>query len=112
MRQKIKQNYRVRLILDNLPVTTYDLEEHPDSVRPGFMVGVVLPDGRVTVNNHLMFKVLVHKTNGEYTRTAEELAEVEAAAAVEVSRGGSPPLASLSACCCVGSLSFAACRAV
>ena len=28
---KVKQQYRVRLILDNLPITTYDLELDPES---------------------------------------------------------------------------------
>lgn len=28
---RIKQQYRVRLILDNLPITTYDLELDPES---------------------------------------------------------------------------------
>lgn len=35
MSQKIEDQYRVRLILDNLPITTYDLERGPESVRPG-----------------------------------------------------------------------------
>lgn len=35
---KIDQHYRVRLILDNLPITTYDLEDLPESIRPGFQV--------------------------------------------------------------------------
>ncbi len=46
----------MRLILDNLPITTYDLELDPESVRPGFEVGYEL-DGKFFVNNHLMFKV-------------------------------------------------------
>ena len=36
LREKIDQHYRVRLILDNLPITTYDLEDAPESIRPGF----------------------------------------------------------------------------
>ena len=31
LKDKIKQQYRVRLILDNLPITTYDLELDPES---------------------------------------------------------------------------------
>ncbi len=38
LREKIDQHYRVRLILDNLPITTYDLEDEPESIRPGFQV--------------------------------------------------------------------------
>jgi len=58
------------------------------SVRPGFEVGYQIDD-KYYVNNHLMFKVLVHETNGQYTmsRTQGE-AELEAAAAVEVRPGG------------------------
>jgi hypothetical protein len=31
LQDKIRQQYRVRLILDNLPITTYDLEKDPES---------------------------------------------------------------------------------
>ena len=31
LQDKIRQQYRVRLILDNLPITTYDLEQDPES---------------------------------------------------------------------------------
>ncbi len=84
LNEKIDQKYRVRLILDNLPVTTYDLEENPESVRPGYEVGYE-KDGKRYVNNHLMFKILVHQTNGQYTKARENMAEIEAAAIVEVS---------------------------
>ena len=40
------------------------------------------------VNNHLMFKILVHETNGQYTRSKQSSAELEAASAVEVGRVG------------------------
>lgn len=83
LNEKIDQQYRVRLILDNLPVTTYDLEENPESVRPGFELGYE-KDGKRFINNHLMFKILVHQTNGQYTRAKENMAEIEAAAIVEV----------------------------
>lgn len=83
LNEKIDQKYRVRLILDNLPVTTYDLEENPESVRPGYELGYE-KDDKHYVNNHLMFKILVHQTNGQYTRAKENMAEIEAAAIVEV----------------------------
>lgn len=83
LNEKIDQQYRVRLILDNLPVTTYDLEENPESVRPGYELGYER-DGKRFINNHLMFKILVHQTNGQYTRAKENMAEIEAAAIVEV----------------------------
>jgi hypothetical protein len=38
VKSKIETRYRVRLILDNLPITTYDLERGPESVRPGVWV--------------------------------------------------------------------------
>lgn len=86
LQEKIKQQYRARLILDNLPITMYDLDPEtgpkPESVMPGFEVGYEL-NKKFYVNNHLMFKVLVHETHGEYTRTAAEEAEIEAASAVE-----------------------------
>ena len=71
------------MILDNLPVTTYDLAENPDSIRPGFEVGYE-QDGKYYVNNHLMYSILLHKTNGQYTRAQKDFAEIEAAAVVEV----------------------------
>ena len=83
LREKIDQHYRVRLILDNLPITTYDLEENPESIRPGYEIGFSV-DGKYYLNNHLMFKILVHKTNGQYSKAREEMAELEAAAVVEV----------------------------
>lgn len=82
LKDKIKKQYRVRLILDNLPITTYDLEQDPESVRPGYEVGYKAGD-RYYVNNHLMFKVLVHETNGQYSRFMQNQAELEAAAAAE-----------------------------
>ena len=82
LKEKIKEEYRVRMILDNLPITTYDLEKQPDSVRPGFEVGYKIKD-KYYVNNHLMFKVLVHESNGQYARLRQREAELEAAAAAE-----------------------------
>ncbi|GAB4818902.1 hypothetical protein N2152v2_005948 [Parachlorella kessleri] len=82
LKTKIEDQYRVRLILDNLPITTYDLELDPESVRPGFEVGYKMND-KYYVNNHLMFKVLVHETYGQYTRSAQSKAELDAAAAAE-----------------------------
>ena len=82
LKEKIKEEYRVRMILDNLPITTYDLEQQPESVRPGFEVGYTVDD-KYYVNNHLMFKVLVHESNGQYARLRQNEAELEAAAAAE-----------------------------
>jgi transmembrane 9 superfamily member 2/4 len=87
LKHKIDQHYRVRLILDNLPITTYDLEQDPESVRPGFELGFSV-DGKHYINNHLMFKILVHKTNGQYMRARQRLEEMEAATAVEVCETG------------------------
>ena len=75
----------MRLILDNLPITTYDLAENPESIRPGYEVGYER-EGKYYLNNHLMFKILVHKTNGQYTRARENMAEIEAAAVIEARR--------------------------
>ncbi|KAH7622077.1 putative Transmembrane 9 superfamily member 11 [Nannochloris sp. 'desiccata'] len=85
LRDKIKNEYRVRLILDNLPITTYALEQDPESVRPGFEVGYRTGPDQYFVNNHLMFKVLVHESNGQYSRLRQGEAELEAAAAAEAS---------------------------
>ncbi|KAL6780112.1 EMP70 [Auxenochlorella protothecoides x Auxenochlorella symbiontica] len=82
LKEKIRDQYRVRLILDNLPITTYDLELDPESVRPGYEVGYKLKD-KYYVNNHLMFKVLVHESDGRYSRVAGD-ASLEAAAASDL----------------------------
>lgn len=83
LQEKIRDGYNVRLILDNLPVTTYDLQRGPESVRPGYELGFVA-DNKYYINNHLIFKILVHPTNGQYTRMKEEMEQLEAAAVVEV----------------------------
>lgn len=73
----------------------------PVAVRPGFEVGYML-DGKYYVNNHLMFKILVHESNGQYTLgKAHSQAELEAAAAVEVRCVAAGRLAGRgqSACC-------------
>ena len=64
------------------------------AVRPGYEVGYKVDD-KYYVNNHLMFKVLVHETNGQYTLSQQSEAELEAAAAVEVRGVG----AWLALCC-------------
>ena len=96
LKEKIRDQYRVRLILDNLPITTYDLELEPESVRPGFEIGYK-KDDKYYVNNHLMFKVLVHESDGRYSRLSKA-SSLEAAASTEVAGGrrllaGSPPAA-------------------
>lgn len=80
--QAIRKKYRVRLILDNLPITMYALEKDPESVLPGYELGFVR-DNKVYVNNHVMFKILVHKSNGQYSKMSMEEAELGAAAAIE-----------------------------
>ena len=67
------------------------------AVRPGFEVGYRIGD-KYFVNNHLMFKILVHETNGQYTINKQAAAELEAAAAVEVRP---PGRASPAAACCL-----------
>lgn len=75
---RISQRYRVRLILDNLPITTFDLEGGEEeaaaderssvAVVPGFELGF-LDQGaeggsnsvEAFVNNHIQMKVLVHR---------------------------------------------------
>lgn len=91
LKERIAQHYRIRLILDNLPVTTYDLADSPESIRPGFEVGYE-QDGKFFVNNHIMFTILLHRTNGQYTRAQKDFAAIEAAAEIEVSNRHKPTL--------------------
>lgn len=41
-------------------------------------------DDKHFINNHLMFKILVYKTNGQYTKARKRYEDLEAAAVVEV----------------------------
>ncbi len=45
LQDRIKQQYRVRLILDNLPITTYDLELDPESGGCGVACGMACAVG-------------------------------------------------------------------
>lgn len=52
-------------------------------VATGFDLGF-WADNRHFINNHLMFKILVYKTNGQYTKARKRYEEMEAASVVEV----------------------------
>jgi transmembrane 9 superfamily protein 2/4 len=74
MRDLIDNQYRVNMVLDNLPVTTQhlgsaDLEFVSQGVDVGFKDG-----DRHYVFNHLVFKVLVHPTHGEYLKARRDSA--------------------------------------
>ncbi|KAG2491788.1 hypothetical protein HYH03_009948 [Edaphochlamys debaryana] len=97
----IDKHYRVNLILDNLPVTVYDLlDEKNEFLRPGFELGYKR-DGKYYVNNHLVFNVLVYMTHGEYKAARETYAKSAALEAVDARRHrmllGSHPIDSDSA---------------
>ncbi|MEW5298849.1 MAG: hypothetical protein WDW38_000420 [Sanguina aurantia] len=67
LQHKIDNHYRVNMVLDNLPVTVYDLlDEDQEFVRPGFELGFKR-DGKYYINNHLVFNILVYLTHGEFT---------------------------------------------
>ncbi|KAI8465394.1 MAG: Endomembrane protein 70-domain-containing protein [Monoraphidium minutum] len=72
VKSKINSKYRVNMILDNLPVTVYDLQNDNEFVRPGFELGYV-DGGKYYIYNHLRFNVLVHPTHGEYLRARQGL---------------------------------------
>jgi len=92
---RISQRYRVRMILDNLAITTFDLEEGGKddenssvAVIPGYELGFLDQgsDGgsnsvQAFVNNHVQMKVLVHRVKarpgflkgvGESSSSSEE----------------------------------------
>ena len=48
----------MRLELEGLPITTYDLQLDPEGVRRGFPLGYAA-GGKHFINNHLMMLVLV-----------------------------------------------------
>eukprot|EP01026_Neomeris_dumetosa_P009367 TRINITY_DN13145_c0_g2_i1.p1 TRINITY_DN13145_c0_g2~~TRINITY_DN13145_c0_g2_i1.p1 ORF type:complete len:529 (-),score=21.65 TRINITY_DN13145_c0_g2_i1:363-1949(-) len=68
------------MILDNMPITTYDLEMSPESVRPGFELGYKEND-KYYIYNHLTFNVLVHPSSGEYMK---DMLEMELMSELEV----------------------------
>eukprot|EP01025_Chloroclados_australasicus_P052878 TRINITY_DN6182_c0_g2_i1.p1 TRINITY_DN6182_c0_g2~~TRINITY_DN6182_c0_g2_i1.p1 ORF type:complete len:676 (+),score=29.99 TRINITY_DN6182_c0_g2_i1:38-2029(+) len=72
LQHKIDNEYRINMILDNMPITTYDLEMNPDSVRPGFDLGYK-EDDKYYIYNHLTFNVLVHPSSGTYVSDMDKL---------------------------------------
>jgi transmembrane 9 superfamily protein 2/4 len=82
LKTKIDDAYRINMILDNLPVTVYDLlDENQEFVRPGFELGYKDEAGKYYMYNHLVFNVLVSLTHGEYTaalKTADTMSNIEA----------------------------------
>lgn len=72
LKQKIDKHYRINMILDNLPVTVYDLlDEDQEFVRPGFELGYK-ENGKYYVYNHLVFNILTYQTHGEYTAAKDK----------------------------------------
>jgi transmembrane 9 superfamily protein 2/4 len=63
-KEKIDDEYRVNMILDNLPVVvprqTREGSQTP-SFEHGYRVGYKLKDDKYYINNHLSFKVLYHE---------------------------------------------------
>ena len=59
------------------------------ALATGFDLGF-WADNRHFINNHLMFKILVYKTNGQYTKARKRYEEMEAASVVEVRRDCRP----------------------
>ncbi|XP_017697036.1 transmembrane 9 superfamily member 7-like [Phoenix dactylifera] len=63
-KEKIDDEYRVNMILDNLPVAVPRQRRDGSQVpshEHGFRVGYKLKDGHYYINNHLSFKVMYHK---------------------------------------------------
>lgn len=73
LKHKIDNHYRVNMILDNLPVTVYDLlDEHQEFLRPGFELGYKDDDGKYYIYNHLVFNILISVSHGEYIAAMEK----------------------------------------
>eukprot|EP00475_Leptophrys_vorax_P002616 TRINITY_DN11474_c0_g3_i2.p1 TRINITY_DN11474_c0_g3~~TRINITY_DN11474_c0_g3_i2.p1 ORF type:complete len:666 (+),score=54.46 TRINITY_DN11474_c0_g3_i2:118-1998(+) len=68
-KMRIDDHYHINLLLDNLPVTLYALEENPGDILTGFPIGY-FSNGQYYIYNHILFKVLVH----EYKETPAGLA--------------------------------------
>jgi len=65
LEDKIASKYRMNMILDNLPVTTYDLTKNVGFILGGFPLGF-RHMGKTYINNHLVFNILVHRTTEVY----------------------------------------------
>jgi len=86
MKTKIDEHYRINMLLDNLPVTVYDLlDTNQQFVRPGFELGFK-KDGKYYINNHLVFNILVYETHGEFTAAKKRYESTLAAEALEARR--------------------------
>ena len=68
---KIAKKYRVNMILDNLPVTTYDLTAKQGFILGGFKLGFRY-QGKTYIHNHLVFNILVHPVTEEYDKQRAE----------------------------------------
>eukprot|EP00899_Mesostigma_viride_P008562 jgi/Mesvir1/17707/Mv18989-RA.1 len=87
LQAKIREGYRVNMILDNLPVTTAPLDENFGDILTGFPVGFEA-ESMYFVNNHLLFKILVHRVTIEHgTATGFKAALFPATTAAEVGGG-------------------------
>lgn len=64
LKDKISKKYRVNMILDNLPVTTYDLTANAGFILGGYEIGF-RSRGKYYINNHLVFNILVHPVTSE-----------------------------------------------
>ncbi|GJP42111.1 hypothetical protein CLOM_g1701 [Closterium sp. NIES-68] len=60
LKSKIDGYYHVNLLLDNLPVTLFSLEDNPGDILTGIPIGYY-HNGQYYVYNHILFKVLVHE---------------------------------------------------
>ncbi|KAG0455875.1 hypothetical protein HPP92_023663 [Vanilla planifolia] len=63
-KEKIDDEYRVNMILDNLPVAVPRQRKdgnHEPTYEHGFRVGLKTKDKKYYINNHLSFKVMYHK---------------------------------------------------
>jgi len=86
LKHKIDNHYRINMVLDNLPVTVYDLlDENQEFVRPGFELGYK-ENGKYYINNHLIFNILVYQTHGEYTTAKQKYNEALALESLDARR--------------------------
>ncbi|KAG1662997.1 hypothetical protein FOA52_000568 [Chlamydomonas sp. UWO 241] len=74
LKEKIDDHYRINMLLDNLPITTYDLlDANAEYVRPGFELGYKDPStGKYYIYNHIAFNILITLTHGEYMAARQQ----------------------------------------
>ena len=77
-KNRIRQDYSVRLNLDNMPVVTIgQTETMREAYKFGYNIGRIGNDGKVLINNHLKFKVFYNDPKAADDSSFNSLADID-----------------------------------